>query len=1100
MYQIVHPQNGLQLLCYLLVVLICSCNLSNDKDALSQTFFEEISGVESGILFANNITENDSLTYFKFPYIYMGGGVAIGDINNDGLSDIFLTGNMVDNQLYLNKGNMKFENITSSANIKGDQRWYTGATMTDINNDGFLDIYLSVSGMFGETRNQLFINNGDATFTEKANEFGIDDASNSIQSTFFDYDNDGDIDLFVANYPLVGLSQGNLFYAKKMKENELKESGHLYRNNGSGTFTDVTNDAGVQNFGLTLGLVAMDFNKDGWTDLYLSNDFNVPDYFYLNNGDGTFQEIIKQATGHTSMFGMGIDASDFNNDGLVDLIQADMSPEDYVRSKVNMASMSPQNFNQGVSLGFHYQYMQNSLQVNSGIDPDNLPIMSEISRLAGVASTDWSWSTLFADLDNDGWKDIYITNGMKRDVNDNDVNNRSEPTSFKQAFKLKITDYASQPLSNYVYQNQGDFTFKKKGKDWNLDFKGFSNGMSYGDLDNDGDLDLVINNIDQPASLFQNDTRGSDYLRVSLKGTIHNPIGLGAKVTLESNGLTQYQELTLTRGFQSSVEPVLHFGLGVKPEVSTLHIVWPDGKEQFLNHPTTNTLIVLDYSQAQDAREQSEKHTQVYTDITASSNLEFSHSEDLFDDYALEPLLPYKYSMMGPGLSKGDINGDGLEDFYIGGAAEKQGALFIQKTDATFVEIEGPWLEDFAQEDVAAVFSDFDNDGDQDLYVVSHGNQFQDHTDRLYVNLGTGFVKSSTALPKVSTAGKAIAICDFDHDGLKDIFIGGRNTPGKYPFPANSLLLKNLGGEDEALRFENATTIHADGLHKLGMITDAVWADIDGDEWEDLILSGEWMPLTIFKNDKGRLVNKTAGYGLGESQGWWYTVRSLDVDQDGDLDLVAGNLGLNYKYKATMDSPFEVYSADFDENGKNDIVLSYKKEEKAVPLRGRECSAQQIPAIGHRYKTFREFAEADLRDIYGDRMLREALHYQSNTFAHAWFENRNGNFSKSHALPIIAQFSTVSAIEPIDYNGDEYPDLMLAGNLYQAEVETPRSDAGLGLVLEGSSKGFKVISPRVSGLLFRDDIKAITPIRVADNTAYLLGANNGILRLIQKQL
>ena len=476
MYPISFKNIGLQALSYLVVVMICSCNLSNNKNASNQTFFKEISGIESGIAFTNTITENDSLTYFKFPYIYMGGGVAIGDINNDGLSDVFLTGNMVANKLYLNKGNMEFEDITSSANIEGDQRWYTGVTMTDINNDGFLDIYLSVSGKYEDTRNQLFINNGDQTFTERAAEFGIDDASNSIQSTFFDYDNDGDIDLFVANYPLVGLSQGNRYYHEKMKENLHQESAHLYRNDGDGLFKDVTAEAGVQNFGLTLGLVATDFNNDGLTDLYLSNDFNVPDYCYLNNGDGSFREVSNEVTGHTSMFGMGIDASDFNNDGLVDLIQADMSPEDYVRSRVNMASMSPQNFNEGVSLGFHYQYMQNSLQVNSGIDSDNKPIMSEISRLAGVASTDWSWSTLFADLDNDGRKDIYITNGMKRDVNDNDVNNRSEPTSFKQAFNLDITDYTSQPIANYVYQNQGDFAFVKRGEDWNLDFEGFSNG------------------------------------------------------------------------------------------------------------------------------------------------------------------------------------------------------------------------------------------------------------------------------------------------------------------------------------------------------------------------------------------------------------------------------------------------------------------------------------------------------------------------------------------------------------------------------------------------------------------------------------------------
>lgn len=1089
---------GLKALSFLIVVLICSCNQSINSDVSNKTFFKEISGTESHLLFANSITENDSLTYFKFPYIYMGGGVAVGDINNDGLSDIFLTGNMVDNRLYLNKGNMQFEDISASANIMGDQRWYTGVTMTDINNDGFLDLYLSVSGKYEDTRNQLFINNGDLTFTEKAKDFGLDDTSNSIQSTFFDYDNDGDIDLFVANYPLAELSQGNLFYAEKMKENDPKESGHLYRNDGNERFTDVTKDAGVQNFGLTLGLVAVDFNNDGWTDLYLSNDFNVPDYFYLNNGDGTFKEVLKDATGHTSMFGMGIDASDFNNDGLTDLIQADMSPEDYLRSRVNMASMSPQNFNEGVSLGFHYQYMQNSLQINSGIDQDNMPIMSEVSRLAGVASTDWSWSTLFADLDNDGWKDIYITNGMKRDVNDNDVNNRDNATSFKQAYNLEITDYASQPIANYAYQNQKGFTFLKKGEDWNLDYEGFSNGMSYGDLDNDGDLDLVINNIDQAVTLFENQSQGNDYLRIELKGPEQNPLGLGAKVIVETKENIQTQELTLTRGFQSSVEPVLHFGLGFQSKILKLKIVWPDGKTQQIDNPSANNMVIMDYNMARNSNKQEKRRPYRFRDITESSNLEFMHSEDLFDDYALEPLLPYKYSMMGPALAKGDINNDGLEDFFVGNAAGKPGVLFIQNQDAKFVEVEGPWLKDFEQEDAAAIISDFDNDGDNDLYVVSGGNKFQNLSDRLYLNNGSGFIKSNSSLPLESIAGKAIAVGDFDKDGLKDIFIGGRNTPGKYPFPTSSYLLKNMGGVDEGLKFKNVTSDMAGSLNSIGMVTDATWADVDGDTWDDLILTGEWMPVTIFKNEKGQLINKTEDFRLADTQGWWYSVNSIDVDNDGDLDLVAGNLGLNHKYKASVESPFEVYSADFDENGKNDIVLSYKKGDKEVPLRGRECSAQQVPAIGKRYRTFREYAAADLSDIYGSAILRKALHYKANTFEHCWFENENGKFKKSHTLPVRAQFSSINAIEVIDYNGDEFTDLLVAGNLYQAEVETPRSDSGLGLVLIGSSQGFQTITPAQSGLLFRGDIKNVTTIQLSNNKkGYLLGVNDGQLRLME---
>ncbi|MDA9069811.1 VCBS repeat-containing protein [Algibacter sp.] len=1084
-----------QIVLFLFGVLFVACSSNNKKHT---TTFSEISLKNSGVAFTNTITENDSLSYFKFPYIFNGAGVSTGDINNDGLSDIFFTGNMVSNKLYLNKGDMEFEDITLSSNTAGDQRWYTGTTMVDINNDGLLDIYLSVSGKYISTKNELYINNGDLTFTEQAADYGIDDASNSMQSTFFDYDNDGDLDLFVANYPLVGLSQGNMFYHDKMIQNNLDESGHLYQNDGNGHFIDVTKDSGVQNFGLTLGLIAVDFNNDGWKDLYLSNDFNVPDFFYINNQDGTFTEVIKETTGHTSMFGMGIDASDFNNDGLTDLIQAEMSPEDYVRSRVNMASMSPRSFSVAVSLGFHYQYMQNSLQVNNGNNSNGLPIMSEVARLAKMASTDWSWSTMFADLDNDGLKDIYITNGMKRDVNDNDVNNIAKPTSFKEVYKLETTDYRSEPIANYAYKNEGGYKFTKNAKAWNIDFIGFSNGMSYSDLDNDGDLDLVINNIDHAASIFENKTSGTDYLRVSFKGTEKNPFGLGTKVVLTTNNNIQTQELTLTRGFQSSVEPILHFGLGENNPIKSLKIIWPDGKEQIINNPKNNNLLVVDYSKAKDGLRKSITKESSFLDITNDSGIAFTHEEDLFDDYSFEPLLPHKYSMMGPALARGDVNNDGLEDFYIGNASGKVSKLYVQNSESKFIELAGPWVNDSIYEDAGATFSDFDNDGDLDLYVASHGNAFQDHKDRLYVNLGTHFIKAFDALPKETIAGKCISVNDFDKDGLKDIFIGSRNKPGRYPYPSSSMLLKNVGGKNEALRFENVTNNLANEFNNLGMVTDAVWKDLDGDRWDELIITGEWMPITIFKNDKGRLVNITKEFGLEDTQGWWYAVKLLDVDTDGDLDIVAGNLGLNYKYQASAESPFAVYSTDFDENGTNDIVFAYKKEGKDVPLRGRECSSQQVPAIAQRYETYRAYALADLDDIYGANILQNALSYKVESFAHAWFENENGKFSKRHNFPRRAQFSVINAIETIDYNGDEYPDLLVAGNLYQAEVETPRGDAGIGLVLVGSPEGFKVIEPSENGLFLEGDIKSVVPIKLANgNASYLLGANSGKLKLVE---
>jgi len=1081
-----------------LLLLIISCSKSEDSNVRVTTKFSDVLESKSGITFKNTIKENDSLNYFKFPYMYMGAGVAIGDINNDGLSDVFFTGNIVSNALYLNKGNLNFQDITKSAGVAGDNRWYTGVTMTDINNDGFLDIYLCVSGMGDNTENQLLVNNGDNTFTESASDYGINDKSNSIQSTFFDYDKDGDIDLFVANYPSVPISQGNMYYYEKMKENNPEESGHLYRNDGNGKFTDVTKLAGLQKFGLTLGLISSDFNNDGWQDIYLSNDFNVPDYFYINNQDGTFTEVVKEVTGHISMFGMGIDASDFNNDGLTDLIQAEMSPEDYIRARVNMASMNPKNFNQGVDLGFHYQYMQNSLQLNRGISKNGIPQMSEISRYANMSSTDWSWSTLFADLDNDGWKDIYITNGMKRDVNDNDVNNKIQPTSFKQVFNIEITDYPSEPIANYVYRNKGGFDFEKIAKKWNLDFKGFSNGMAYGDLDNDGDLDLVISNLDQKASLFKNETKGHNYLRISLKGTGHNPLGLGAKVIVKSTQGEQIQEQLLTRGFQSSVEPIIHFGLGNQTEVDSVKIVWLDGAEQVLINPKINQVLEVHHSNSVLREKENLYSKPPFDDITKKSKIEFKHTEDLFDDYNLEPLLPYKYSMLGGTVSVGDANGDGLEDFYVGNAGGSQSKMYLQEQDSTFKEWDGPWLDDMLQEDTGSVFYDFDNDGDQDLYVCSGGNKYQNLADRLYINSNNTYLKSENSLPVESNSTKAIALCDFNKDGLMDVFVGGRNIPGKYPFASTSLLLKNLGGKDENIKFEVVKNPFGENSDKLGMVTDAIWADLDGDSWEELIIVGEWMPITIYKNDKGKLKNETNSFGFENTKGWWYALSVNDIDNDGDLDIIAGNLGLNHKYKASKESPFEVYSRDFDENGSNDIVFTYNKKGKQVPLRGRECSSQQVPAIAVRYKTYRDFAKADLNEIYGKSILNKALHYEVDMFGHQWFENKNGNTFIPHSLPQEVQLSTINSITSINYNDDEFTDFLVFGNLFQSEAETPRSDSGLGIVLLGSKNGLKAVSSSQSGLFLRTDTRECEEIILSNKSkAYLLTSNNEDLKLLK---
>lgn len=1094
------------LLCLVSILVIFGCEKENKNQKLNTTSFKQFTKQESGISFSNNIIENDTLNYFTFPYMYMGGGVAIGDINNDGLSDVYFTGNMSENKLYLNKGNMQFEDISESAGVNGDDRWYTGVTMADVDADGWLDIYVSVSGIFGTTKNQLFINNKDNTFSEKAEEYGLDDDTASIQATFFDYNNDGYQDVFVANYPVVPVSMGNRFYHKKMQDNKLEDSGHLYKNNGDNTFTDVTAQSGVQNFGMTLGIVASDFNNDGFQDLYLSNDFNVPDYFYLNNGDGTFKEVIQEATNHTAMFGMGIDVADFNNDNLLDLVQLDMTPEDYKRAKTNMASMNPESFYEAVDLGLHYQYMQNTLQVNNGINKNGVPFFSDISRLTGLATTDWSWGTLFADFNNDGLKDIIVTNGMKRDVNNNDVNKRTNTTSFADLNKeIDYKQYPSTPLDNYVFKNEGNYKFTKANDIWNISYKGFSNGVSYGDLDNDGDLDIVLNNLGDDASLFQNNCNesGNNYVKVKLNGSESNILGLGAKVMVASGAEQQFQELTLTRGFQSSVEPILHFGIGATETIDSLSVIWPDGKKEIFTNIKSNQLITCNYKDAIH-NEVKPKEAFLFEDITSLSGVNFKHTEDVYDDYAREPLLPHKNSQMGPALAVGDVNNDGLEDFFIGNGAGSSSKMYMQKADGTFEILNGPWEMDAQNEDTGALLLDVDNDSDLDLYVVSGGNDplmpTNYYQDRLYINTTDGFIKSSKALPSIGVSGQAVTASDYDNDGDLDVLVGGRIIPGKYPFPAQSYILKNEGGKDESVYFSDVTKDILPELTEAGLVTDALWDDFDNDGKIDLIITGEWMPIRFFKNTGNGFDEVTKQLGLEDKTGWWYSLQKVDYDNDGDMDYVAGNLGLNYKYKAKEKAPFEIYANDFDENGTMDIVLSYKKKGVLLPLRGRECSSQQVPAIKQRFQTFELFAEATLSDIYGQAMLDKSLHYKANTFANSWIENRGNGKFRIHELPVRAQFSSINAIQVFDFDKDGMSEILSGGNLYQSEVETPRNDSDYGLVLSTKpNTNPDVLTSNVTGLFLKGEIKDILPIHIGKEKrlSFLFATNNDTLKLFQ---
>ncbi|MEM8969606.1 MAG: VCBS repeat-containing protein, partial [Bacteroidota bacterium] len=1055
-----------------------------------------MSSSTSGVLFSNNIVENDTLNYFTFPYLYMGGGVSVGDINNDGLTDIYLTGNMVPNRLYLNQGNHQFTDITETAGVAGDDRWYTGATMADVNGDGWLDIYVCVSGKYATTENQLFINNQDNTFSERAAEYGLNDNSPSIQATFFDYDKDGFLDVYVATYPSIPVSLGNQAYQLLINQNKRENSGHLYRNPGSGLspsvtmpespkFRDVTSEAGLQNFSLALGIVASDVNNDRLPDLYISNDFNVPDYLYLNQGDGTFKEQLQAATNHTSMFGMGIDIADFNNDGWLDLLQVDMTPEDYKRAKTNMASMSPENFYRAVDMGFHYQYMQNSLQLNNGVTADGMPQFSDLARFAGLATTDWSWGALLADLDNDGWKDALITNGMKRDVNNNDVNQQIEDSSariFAGRYTPSIDILPSEPISNYVFRNRSDLSFEQTTEEWGLDYEGFSNGIAYADLDNDGDLDVVINNLDAEASIFINETNTeqSRYLTVQLEGPDNNVYGLDSRVKVKTADQQQTQDMTLTRGFQSSVTPKLHFGLGKATQVELIEIIWPDGKYQRLENVPTNQILTLSYENAEESKLPAEVAELVFKETTAERDIAFTHQEDDYDDFRYEPLLPHQNSQQGPGLAVGDVNGDGLEDFFVGNAAGQADALYLQDANGQFSEMAGPWQADLDQEDTGALLYDADNDQDLDLYVVSGGNHANADEayfrDRLYLNTPQGFVKSTSALPpKVAVSGKVVIPADYDQDGDVDLFVGGRLLPGRYPYPASSFILQNEGGTDQQLRYRDVTDEVAPLLKDLGLVTTALWDDYDEDGQVDLIVAGEWMKIRCFRNEAGNFSEISDELNLENTRGWWYSLHATDVDGDGDRDYLAGNLGLNYKYKSSEENPFAIYASDFDENGRTDIVLSYEKNGKQLPVRGRECSSQQMPIIQDRFPTYEAFAEASLGDIYGEAQLEAALEYQINTFASGWLEKTDDGLVW-HPFTHEAQLSSINAITPLPTNSSSNQQFIIAGNLYTSEVETPRNDASYGLVLQSDTAGFTSLAPSRTGLYVRGEVKEVAPI------------------------
>ncbi len=1096
----------------LLFVFSCKKNKIEEKEK-KETLFTIVSSDYSNLVFNNKVKQTKKNNHMINSGFISGGGVGVGDINNDGLQDIFFTGNQVRDRLFLNKGSLKFEDITSKAGIINDSLWSAGVTFVDIDNDGDQDIYVcrNVYLENEKSANQLYINNGDLTFTEQAEQFGLADKGFSIQANFFDFDNDGLIDVYVVNQPPSLPNVGNKLRLAQFPD--MLFSDRLYKNTGNNKFVDYTISSKIRNFAFGLSTSVGDFNNDGWQDIYVTNDFDVADHMYFNQQDGTFVDKIMESTKHISNSSMGSDVADYDNDGNLDIIVLDMVAEDHKRMKTHMGGMDIETFWQTVDKGGHYQYMFNTLQRNNGNST-----FSELAQIAGVPSTDWSWSPLFADFDNDGFKDIFISNGVfknnlysdllsKYDQKLDSIKNVARKKGIDPSKMIDVMDFVDMApidkLPNYIYKNNGNLTFTNKVKDWGLEIPTLSNGAAYADLDLDGDLDLIANNINENPMLLKNNTMEkniNNYLRFKIK-PYKNQIIYGTKIMLyQDDKIWQVYQFSNARGFMSKSESIAHFGVGNKDKVEKVVIQWQDGSKTILHDLAINQLHQISSSNI-DKEASSDRPTkkELFREVTKSLKLDqLKHKENINNDYAWEVLLPHKMSQFGPSIAVGDINGDGLEDFFLGGAAGYSGTLFIQNKNGTFKEINnGAWTQDIASEDMGIALIDVDGDKDLDMFIVSGGNEFNVGDlalqDRLYINNGKGkFVKKVNGLPKYLTSGSCVMPNDFDKDGDIDLFIGGRLTPRKYPHPTNSHLLENKNGV-----FVDVSKEKASGLTNLGMVTSASWFDYNKDGLDDFVVVGEWMPVTIFTQSSDGKFEKQILEGLEDSSGWYYSVQTADMDNDGDDDIIVGNLGLNYKYKASVEEPFEVYSYDFDKNGSLDIVLSYYEHGELFPVRGKSCSTQQIPSLKEKFPTYEQFGDSNLGNIYGNS-LEDAFHLNAKTFASAYIENKGNGSFHIDPLPNLAQVSSINSIMVKDFNLDGHKDLLIAGNLYQSEIETPRNDASTGLFLKGNGKGdFLPVSILESGFYAPYDAKNMNVIKVRDKEIILIANNNDFLQAVE---
>ncbi len=1091
----------------------------NSCDKREATLFKQLPSSKTGITFNNAIVETDSSNILTNEYIFNGGGVAVGDFNNDGEDDLFFTGNQVPNKLYLNQGNLRFEDVSTPSGIGGTGKWSTGMALADINGDGWLDIYVCAAMLPSEAErtNMLFIHQGldekgIPKFTEMAREYGVAETRNSMGATFFDYDKDGFLDLYVLNNEQVHTLPTN--YRPKIVDGTAVSNDRLYHNNGDGTFTDVTLEAGITIEGFGLGIAVADLNYDGWPDIHISNDYLTNDLLYINNQDGTFSNNIQTMLKHQSKFSMGSDISDYNNDGYLDILTLDMLAETNFRMKTTISNNNYINYVFNERWGYEYQHSRNMLHRGNG---PGVPF-SEIGLMAGVARTDWSWSPLFVDMDNDGLRDLLITNGFPRDITDRDFGDYNLSVSQFLSPEKILDSIPVVKIPNYAFKGQPDGLFADTSRLWGLDVPSFSNGAAFADLDNDGDMDYVVNNINEEAFVFENTLKpsqenGARFLKVALKGPKFNPMGLGTKLVVRfGEGQFQYHEHHLTRGYMSSVGKTVHFGLGNHKEIKALEVLWPDGTFQRFSDLKSDQTLSVAHGNAEKMDSYKLSFPLVaksakprFQEVSNQLGIDFTHREQDKIDFNIQRILPHKLSQNGPCIEVGDLDQDGLEDFIVGSSASHSPMLFFQQADGTFSEkpLFSKEADKQYEEEGMALF-DLENDGDLDLYLVSGSNEFKKgsdrYTDRLLVNNGEGhFTPAPDKLPKISASGSVVRAHDFDQDGFVDLFVGGRTPIAQYPMEEKSFLLKNNKGV-----LEDVTEKIAPDLGKVGMVTDAIWVDVDSDSLSDLVVVGELMPITLFKNQTTSF-RKLRETGLDSVLGWWESILAEDFDGDGDMDLVAGNMGANNFYQPSNERPVTLLAKDFDDNGSVDPVLfaHFKKDRdgyESFPVNFWGDLFGQSPLFRSKFTLYADYAKATQHDLFTPEELKGVKTIVGNHDKSSYVENLGGGKFKVHTLPTAAQLAPINDALATDFDKDGHPDLLLIGNDYGNETFIGRYDALNGTLLKGNGRGgFETVEVAESGFLVPGDAKAMATIQsVLGMRLFVVTQNRGKILVFKK--